>query len=291
MVSRTVKAGTSWNARDLRVSARTRATLPLFWGVADAFRRDPQGWELSHARFELRRSIEIAGMRWVMSARVGSSIGPLESGAGPRGRLLSLPYVHLWGPRITRAERRRLARRGAYDRVAGVFTEHGYTVGWGEELGRKLLWAHPWPHAPGVGPLSDQRRWLEQVFVADGRRRPHRAAGLSNESLWSVLDSFRDDRAGPWLPVVFEFNTTRSLALRGSAVGAPRLVVRVDRWDMGGLWHGAEPWRASMSSSSCAVERRTGIAFADAGGSPRRRHGFSGRASAANGSGTATSSR
>jgi hypothetical protein len=29
-------------------------------------------------------------------------------------------------------------------------------------------------------------------------------------------------------------NTTRSLVLRGSAVGAPRLVVRVDRWDMGG---------------------------------------------------------
>jgi len=233
MVSRTVKV-TSWNARDLHVSARTRATLPLFWSVADAFRREPQGWELSHARFELRRSIEFLGMRWVMSARLGSSIGPPESGTGTRGRLLSLPYVHLWSPPMTRAAVTKAARAGTFNQLTDVFRDHGYAVGWFDVEDRKLAWANPWPHAPGVAPLSTERDWLEHVFQ-DGRwKRPSRGATrVSGESLWSVLESFRGERGGAWMPADLAFRQSRQLVMDGKPVGEPMLVVQVLRGDQG----------------------------------------------------------
>lgn len=214
------------SARDLAVSARTHATLPLFWRIAEAFRRAPSGWDLTYLRFELRRSFEIEGARWMMSARLGSGT--------PKGqtRLTSAPYVHLWAPPGSRADERRLARHGVYDRLAAIFREAGFTFGWDRPFEEKLAWA--WRRNAGVGfpGFHREREWLEQVF-APPRHFAQRArtAPRSPESLWDILDWYRRHRAGPWTPVVAEYRKTCSLVLDGRRVGTPTLNVKVTRWD------------------------------------------------------------
>jgi hypothetical protein len=135
---------------------------------------------------------------------------------------------------MTRAAVTKAARAGTFNQLTDVFRDHGYAVGWFDVEDRKLAWANPWPHAPGVAPLSTERDWLEHVFQ-DGRwKRPSRGATrVSGESLWSVLESFRGERGGAWMPADLAFRQSRQLVMDGKPVGEPMLVVQVLRGDQG----------------------------------------------------------
>lgn len=220
------------NALDLGVSKRTHSTLPLFWSVADAFREAPEGLRLDGLRFELRRSFEIDGTRWIMSARL--ACGWPDPSYTAKRQIWSVPYIHLWASPGSRRDEPRLTRQGTYARLAKVFAERGYTVGWDRPFDDKLAWATTRGGRDGLRPLREERAWLEQVLTGlDRVRVPPLSAPRSAEALWDVLGWFRGDRAGPWTPVGASYSVSRPAVVGGRVVGNPRLLVHADRRDQG----------------------------------------------------------
>lgn len=184
-----------------------------FWRAAAALLEPPPSWRLEQVRFELRRTFEADGGRWIASSLLACVERPARGGGPPA--LVANAHVHLWPPRGA-APVLGPDGPGWLRREAERFAACGWGVSWDRESGRFAWVARPLEG--GLGSLVEERDFLERAF--DGVPGESSTARISGggASVGAALDLFR---GGDWIP------SALSLARRGvpSAAGTLELAI------------------------------------------------------------------
>lgn len=168
------------------VGARTSR----FWRIARAIVGAPGPWRVEQVRFELRRSLQVGGRRWVCSSLLGCVERPPRDGRS--GALVANAHVHVWPPRGAARRRPELAPLLQAERER--FAARGWGVSWEPGSGR-FGWAVR-PLAGDLGPLLVERDFLRGAFTSGEAFSPG-ATPLLPASMAGALEAFRGGAWGP----------------------------------------------------------------------------------------------